>query len=362
MAEKTTINCTLNHVAIYPVTRPRSQLVSLDETPYYHCVGRCVRRAYLCGFEGDNCYEHRRNWIVERIKQLSSIFTINIAAYAIMSNHYHLVLHIEEECGQALSDNEVIERWLQLHKGPEIIHRYLNRTITDKATIDVVHGLIDTWRQRLYNLSWYMGELNEYIARRANAEDNCTGHFWESRFKSQALLDETALLSCMAYVDLNPIRAGMAETPERSDYTSIQERLGITPTNVAVAQRLDDTVDTHKDVTAPSLMPFSEAIKYDTPCNELPYSMIDYIELVDWTGRTIRDDKRGHIPVGVPQILKRLNIDPQQWLGTCTRIEDDYYLAIGPVATLEKFAMRLQQRWLKGINACRQLYSASALS
>ena len=62
-----------------------------------------------------------------------------------------------------------------------------------------------------------MKVLNENIAKQANKEDKCTGHFWESRYKSQALLDEQAVLSCMTYVDLNPIRAAMAPTPEQSD-------------------------------------------------------------------------------------------------------------------------------------------------
>lgn len=349
-------------MGVYTVTKPRSQLVSLDDTSYYHCVGRCVRRAYLCGFDGEKCYEHRRGWIVERIKQLSTVYTINIAAYAVMSNHYHLVLHVDGGGGQELSDTEVIDRWLQIHRGPELIHRYLNGSITDSATLEVVYDLIGTWRQRLYSLSWYMAELNEYIARRANAEDQCSGHFWESRFKSQALLDETALFSCMAYVDLNPIRARMADTPEQSDYTSIQERLGITPTTLEGAKSEEVLKTPHNQMERSALMSFSGVIKHDTPRNELPSNLNDYIELVDWTGRILREDKRGYIPADTPPILQRLNIDPKQWLGTCTRIEKDYYLAIGPAATLEKFADRLQQRWVKGISACRQLYSRKTVA
>ena len=165
----------------------------------------------------------------------------------------------------------------------------------------------------------------------------------------------------MAYVDLNPIRAQMADTPERSDYTSIQERLGITPAPVEVVRCIDKP-QSEQAVIEPEtaqLMSFSGAIKHDTPSNQLPYNFNDYIELVDWTGRAIRNDKRGFIAAGTPSILQRLNIDPEQWLCTCTRIEKDYYLAIGPVAKLEAFAKRLEQRWLKGINACRQLYSAA---
>lgn len=345
-------------MVISTVTKPRSQIVSLDDTPYYHCIGRCVRKAFLCGTDGDKNYEHRRQWMLDRIKQLANAFTIDIAAYAIMSNHYHLVLHIDKTRGKALSDSEVIERWLMLHKGPEIIHQHLKNPTTNPVKLNIINEYIDTWRSRLHNLSWFMAELNVYIAKRANFEDKCTGHFWESRFKSQALLDETALFSCMAYVDLNPIRANIANTPEASDYTSIQERL-----NIVATHSEPDTASTTDQTGIPPLavplMKFSGNLKHDTKNYELPYDLKDYLELVDWTGRAIRDDKHGHIKSNIPSLIERLNINPDKWINTCSRIEKDYFRAIGSAENLGVLAIRMQQKWLKGIQACRQLYSKS---
>jgi hypothetical protein len=193
--------------------------------------------------------------------------------------------------------------------------------------------------------------LNEHIARKANAEDGCKGRFWESRFSTQALLDEAAVLACMAYVDLNPIRAGMADRPETSDYTSLQERLGLAPGESADIEAVE------KKPTAP-LMPFAGMINAATPANMLPYNFSDYLELVDWTGRAVRDDKRGSIPVNLPPILQRLNIAPEQWLKAATGMERRFHRAIGPVARLHQLCQRLKQRWLHGSSACRAFYSS----
>lgn len=211
------------------MTQPRSTLVSLDDTSWYHCVCCCVRRAFLCGEDrltGQN-FDHRRGWIAERMKELAQVFAIDIAAYAVMSNHYHLVAHVDRSRALSWTTDEVLARWTRLFSGPPLVARYLSpeRAALGAAELARISEYAECYRARLHDLSWFMRVLNESIARQANAEDDCTGRFWEGRFKSQALLDEQALLAAMAYVDLNPIRAGIAETPEDSDYTSIQERL-----------------------------------------------------------------------------------------------------------------------------------------
>ena len=197
------------------------------DTPYYHVTSRCVRRAFLCGidhYSGQN-YEHRRQWVVDRLRLLSSLFAIDICAYAVMSNHYHLVLKICPEQLADLGEDEIMGRWCALFKGPLLIKYYRSGEDLKPFERAGVTDIANVWRKRLSSISWFMRCLNQPIARQANREDQCTGNFWESRFTSQALKSEEALLSCMVYVDLNPVRAEMADTPEESEYTSIRERL-----------------------------------------------------------------------------------------------------------------------------------------
>ncbi len=98
------------------MTRARYTQVSLDSTSYYHCICRCVRRAFLCGkdhYSGQD-YEHRRQWVVDRLAVLAEVFAIDLCAYAVMSNHYHVVVRINQQKALSWSDREVAERWMQL--------------------------------------------------------------------------------------------------------------------------------------------------------------------------------------------------------------------------------------------------------
>lgn len=97
----------------------RKHQIPLDATPYYHCLSRCVRRAFLCGPDvlTEQCFEHRRRWLEDRILLLAKIFATDIRAYAVMSNRYHVVLYISIAKNQSWSDREVCEHWHKIFKG-----------------------------------------------------------------------------------------------------------------------------------------------------------------------------------------------------------------------------------------------------
>ncbi len=305
------------------MTRPRKVLISLADTPYYHITSRCVRRAFLCGvdhYSGRN-YEHRRQWIVDRIRLLSSLFAIDVCAYAVMSNHYHLVLKLCPEQLEDLNDEQIMERWCALFKGPLLVQRYRSGEPLSAPEKSTVLDIVQVWRGKLSSISWFMRCLNQTIARQANLEDECTGKFWECRFTSQALKTEEALLSCMAYVDLNPIRAEMAESPETSEYTSIQERINPVFNLKQAIERQTQSGDLldFKAALKP-LLHFGGGVMGQAQTGIL-YAWQDYLELVDWTGRVVRTDKRGFVKAELPPILERLEISPDQWRINTTLFE-----------------------------------------
>jgi REP element-mobilizing transposase RayT len=329
------------------MTRARQTLVSLEATPFYHCISRCVRRAWLCGddpYTGES-FEHRRKWVLDRLRQLSEIFAIDICAYAILSNHYHVVLHVDSEKAKAWSEREVILQWTQLYKGHLLADRYLSGNSMTTAERAALSELIEEWRLRLYDISWFMRCLNEHLAHKANEEDKCKGRFFEGRFKSQALLDEGALLTCMSYVDLNPIRASMADTLEDSEFTSIQERLK----DYTQQQKPDSTKQSTK------LFPFVRS-KGNKALNGIDFDEEDYYRLVDWTGRAIRDDKRGAIPEELVPILERLKLNPDAWLKSIKYYTRDYFTAVGAIDRIKAYAQSMEKCWFQGQSAAKSNY------
>jgi REP element-mobilizing transposase RayT len=326
----------------FVMPRPRRTQISIEDTPYYHCCSRVVRRAYLCGddtFSGKN-YDHRRDWVESLLIELVDVFAIDVAAFAVMSNHLHVVLCIDIETANRWSDREVLEQWHKLFKGDELTQKFVKGELIEAHEVLRLKHAIALYRSRLCDISWFMRCLNEPIARQANQEDNCTGRFWEGRFKSQALLDEAAVLACMAYVDLNPIRAKMAHTLEHSDHTSIQLR---------IKAALKGEQPRH-------LLPFI-GHEQENQLTGIAFSLQDYLELVDDTGRMIRNDKRGAISNNSAKLLTRLNIPQDNWLKLTTEFGKLFHGPVGTLQELTHYCEHLEKRRRHFSSCCQHLHA-----
>lgn len=367
----------------------RSIYVQEGQEGVYHCYTRCVRRAFLCGFDTftGRDFSHRKAWLVDRLRFLAAIFAIDVCAYAVMATHYHTVLRTRPDIVAMWSDWEVAIRWLKLFP------RLRDRTGAPmQPAEEEIRALlarperIAQLRRRLCSLSWFMGRLNEFIARAANKEDKVKGRFWEARFKCQALLDEAAIACCMIYVDLNPIRAGAAGTPEESSFTSIQERIrawqkvttATVPTPGENAARDVQPARVGRQTTGRENSAAISAAITDKvsilahPTDEewlcpiqsragrrgiLQMTAGEYFDLVDESGRMTRSDKRGAIDAELTPILLRIGANPEAWFETVTRFGSKFRLAAGLVANLRKFADQIGRRWLQGGAAARAAFA-----
>ena len=317
------------------MTISRRQQICLTETCYYHCISRCVRRSFLCGFDdySGKSYEHRRAWVEQQLLTQSRAFCIDIAGYAIMSNHYHVVIRVNQELAASLSAEEILDRWQLLYRLGPLMVRFKEGDVLTDGEKQIVDKEIGRMREVLMSISRFMGYLNERIARKANAEDGCKGRFWEGRFRSQALLDDIALLQCLAYVDLNPVRAGISHNPIKSDHTSIKRRL------------VGDSADLLRFKT-------DESGEISENCNELPFHFKDYLEILEWSGCIIQEDKRGSVPQEVPALIGKFGIKASRWQTAMKPPVPWHQKALGSARNIKKYCKAIGQRWL-----CQARYS-----
>jgi hypothetical protein len=383
---------------------PRHEIVADDRVGLYHCIVRCVRRAFLCGEDpvsGKN-YDHRKEWIRLRLQELAAVFGIDICGYAVMSNHFHIVLRVRPDLAQGWSDDEVALRWRLLY--PPRDETTGRQTEPEQHDLNIITSdpeRVAELRNRLASLSWFMRCLNEPIARASNREDNCSGRFWQGRFRSVALLDEAAVLACSVYVDLNPIRAGVAGTPEESEFTSAFDRIRSLPASLSDSARdatsslevpaSEDSIEHLSPAEAerpdawlceltlnegaselPNVVPLPEQVATRVvsandgeakacPCSTrpklaarasdrgyLPIELEKYLSLLDWTGRELRAESRGAIPGRLSPILDRLGLNGECWLETVRHFGRWFKRAAGGRESLAAAAMRCGRRWFQG--------------
>jgi len=307
------------------MTYPRAHLIDPDGG-IYHVCSRCVRRAWLCGTDKETGFnfDHRRQWLEDRILTLSDIFAVELFGYAVMSNHYHLVLQIDAGVVQSWSDEVVVDKWLLLCPKQFVGGVSLTQQTVHRNSLLQNKERLLVFRERLSSLSWFMRMINEPLARTANQEDRCKGRCWEGRFKSQRLLDEDALLACMVYVDLNPVRAGMVEDVIDAEHTSVARRLKANPSEKQLMTAIQST----------TVLPFD-------------YRIHDYIALARTTASAQRANRfSGRLRV-VDAPDTRLS-----WLEAIMPVPGRWQRAIGTVQNMKDYAKGIGQCWVKTYSRC----------
>ena len=286
---------------------------------------------------------------------MAGIFAIDVLSFAVLSNHLHVVVRTRPDVVKTWSDDEVALRWWRLF--PQ--RRDESRAAAEPTEFELnairndTSGLKEK-RRRLKDISWFMRCLAEPIARRGNKDDNVTGRFWEGRFKAQPLLDETAITACMAYVDMNPIRTGIAKTPEQSDFTSVKERIDdrATAAEVATADARDVRIEHGPKAgwLAPiALDPPRKRVREKPNARRasnkgcLSMTLDEYLELLDWTGRQLKSGKPGSIPASALPILERLEVSPETWLDLIKNFRQRFRSEAGLPKTRQSFQSTRRQ-------------------
>jgi hypothetical protein len=321
------------------VRKGRGEVVDPTEIQVFHVLNRTVRRCWLFGDDpltGIN-YDHRKGWIEDKLRHFAAFFGIDLLAFAILSNHYHLMLRSRPDVVATWSNTEVARRWLMIC--PERKRSDGTPCEPNKKELDTIRNCksrLAEIRLRLSDISWWMRLLDQRIARHCNDEDGASGRFFEDRFKAIPLIDEQAITACAVYIDLNLIRASLAETVELSNHTSGQLRARAVQARAA-GSMLDGSASSHDQhstspslardsvdaflspvsVTAVSSAPGEMASSSGKRCSDKGFLEMGeqaYLELLDWTARQVCPGKRGRTGDDQPPILARLGVPPSVWL------------------------------------------------
>lgn len=320
----------------------RKYQIYLDLTPYYYCTNKCInkkeRRTFLSGTDPKTKinYDKRKLWVINKIEELQKIFSISICSYAVVEDSYHLVVKSNHEEVNLLSNEEIINRWSKIFISfPPFVQQYISGELKAKTKIKKAEKSISEMRIKMADISWFMRCLNEDIARTANVEDNVAGRFWHQRYETKALLDKTAIIIAMNYVDLLPIINNEVTTLAKCS-TSVKAR-----------------IKTHKNNKEKT---FLLPIKTKYKANSIDFDLDDYINIINWTSKGILGKQPKKIKDEILASFKKLPINFETWTNLTQNFVNKTSFAVGNPSNLNNFNITTGKKFCKSISFSRELY------
>jgi REP element-mobilizing transposase RayT len=383
----------------------RAEAFHSTEIGIVHAVQRCVRRAFLAGVDQQSGkdYSFRKEWIRRRMESLASVFGVDVLTYAVMSNHMHLILRNRPDVVAAWSDRDVAIRWLRVFPGRRLEEHLAEPTENDVNMLVNQPERLTLIRERLSDISWFMRALSEPIARMSNRQDECTGRFWEGRFKAMRIVDEAGLLACAMYVDLNPVRAAMVEKPEQAVHTSAYDRVQgekgqqidsaafdlvpVTTEEAGKAIRETPVAELKQKLKAKKRNPTGRRVRRDGWLSPLTLAKNilsdepqvhgdgfrasdkgflqldwkDYWELLRWTAKQAVDGIGSKVPPRLATLLASLGIDASMWRELVWNFKKYFGRSscVGSSRSLSADAARHSKRWHRGQRLAENCFTAS---
>lgn len=350
------------------MTTARKNIVDTTVTRWYHCISRCVRAAFLMSEEAGDEGVDRKQWIEDRLKLLAENFAVAVGGFAVMDNHLHVLCRLDPEDVKQWSDEEVVRRWINVYP-PKTLNFDDAKAVANWITHESKKpGRMAQLRERLADLGWFMKSLKEPLSRLCNRLDGVKGTFWEARYKSIAILDEEALLATSAYIDLNPVAAGIAEVPEQSKHTSVKQRVDHAKANdrveaiqaaregsVAGSKAAGDLEQSHW------LVPIEDRRQLPGKSNANAregmvgtFSLGSYVLLVEYTGRLFRNGK-ARISAGARDVLERIGSTPEFWYERIKKmLKTNQLRGCFFASTAESMKDAAKKRGVRTANLCPQ--------
>ena len=361
----------------------RQEVFAPDEVAVVHVSNSVVRQCRLLGTDprtGKN-FDHRKRWMEILLERYAANFGIDLLGFAILSNQFHLILRSRPDVVATWKDAEVARRWLMLapfrkdiegnpfDPNEADLHRILDDAKKVKAT-----------RLRLSDIGWWVRLLCQSVAIRANQEDQESGRFWQSRFRAERILDDSTLVACTAYVDLNPIQAAITDKLETSDLTSAQLRIkshkatlnatAASQTGRSAEKPLGSATKTSKAPADRFLAPLwlSPRQRKGGPvvnrtgerCSDkgfLPLTEEDYLQLLKWTAKQLSQETQSKTPPRCQEILDSLDLNAETWLPLVKKFGKLFYNVAGRPESIEETRSRIGQRRHYVRNETRELFA-----
>ena len=320
------------------MTIARNKIVNEEEVGVYLITNRCVRRAFLMGrdLQSGKMLDSRRGWIEDWLESLSKVMLVDVLDFTVLSNHYHLVLRNRPDLLSELSDEECARRLAILYPGVTCLEGLSDNACPLRATEMLSDSQFERKKTRLASISAFMAIWQEAVAKRANLEDECTGHFWEDRFHSVKLLDSIAILYALAYVDLNQIKAGMSKQLAEGNYSGIALRCKV------------DHQDGH--LSQSWLTPF-DSREFSDGC--IPMSFSTYLSALTVRAENYHRNKLPNSKTVVPDEDSNSTEGDGVWSQSIESVVSSFRYMMGSAASMERQAVVDGKQWYAGISTAR---------